>query len=377
MSSGDRITEEILEVNTVFPLDGDAMAVVSGLEGTDGRQMAGNVLRRTCPVAGERACAETCQLVALRGSAPESAIKPDTRDHLAATGIHTQAEIDNYFPDECSDDNLVFELDTLGVPYEQALIVGVTADGVGFLDDPDVRSNMTTNPHGWSEIAGFNAFFARRSDTIPTEDGTGNKLRVLGARLADSGFVVVGMVDRDGNRVEGIIHSTRTNMPGRNHLKEYGGEKQSFIHYALSEAMARYGADPSSVYLKLVAAVGPQAWRKRYANAAKLQDNLPGWAEDGLIRNITNPNWQPGMEVVNPRTEEYDELWPQYPHKVRMEMIEAAARLGIEDVRLDGSLDPGKPRGRIIHSSANRLRIAEPGDPLIDSRDLYAVVLPE
>ncbi len=370
--------EQIREANTVMELDAGAYMAISALEGPDGGQLIGNVLRRTCPVFGERACAATCQLSVIKGSAPQEALREDTWAHLEAQGIG-QDDIEDYFPMECSDDALSVELDTLEIPHEQALIVGVTADRVGFLDDPEVQANISKNSFGWSEISGYNAFFARRDDTLPNSgpDGGPHKLRLLGARLADSGFVVVGMTDAGGNRIEGIIHSTRTNMPGRQHRNEYGGEQQGFIHYALREAMARYSVDPSNVYLKMVAAVGPEAWQKRYPNTGVLEDNLPGWAEDGLIQNKSNPNWQPGMEVVNPATEEYDVLWPQYPHKVRMEIIEAAALLGIEDIRLDGALDPGKPNGHRTHSSANRLRIAQPGDQLIDSRDLYAVVLPE
>ncbi|HTH72610.1 MAG TPA: hypothetical protein VL737_04590, partial [Candidatus Pristimantibacillus sp.] len=158
------LSPEVLQMSSVIELEGGAYAAVTGLEYVDGgtETPVGNVLRRTCPVIGGQACAQTCQLSALRGEAPESAIGPDTRARIEALDLGPEG-LDSYYPPECADDNLAFAIDGFGVERKQALIVGVTSgpDRIGFLDDPEIQAAITTNPSGWSEISGYNAFFAR------------------------------------------------------------------------------------------------------------------------------------------------------------------------------------------------------------------------
>jgi hypothetical protein len=379
------LKEQAAAQGTVMPVAGETVAFMSGLETTEGVPLSGNVLRRTCMTVGEKACAKTCQLAALAGKAPQSEVELVTNEMIEAE-LDPRAVLEAD-PNACADKNLGDTLAALGIETEQALMVGVGADAadkVGFLDDEVTRAGIKQNPHGWGEVSGFNAFFAGHADVVPNPNaasaGEADPIRFLGARLADSGFVVVNMKDRRGGEateVSGVIHSTRTNMPGPNHLKEYGGKKQSFMNYVLGKAMAYYNAHPEDVTMRVTAAVGPESWQKRFPNAQTMERVLPGWAEQGLIRNMSNPNWKPGMEIVDPETGEYDAIWPQYPHMVRKQVIEAAANHGIERVYVDEPLDPGKPRNGIIHSSANRPRVAQEGDgvPVNDTRDLYAVVI--
>lgn len=365
--------QAIENVATVMPMDENGYVAMSGMETTEGQPLIGNVIRRSCTVVGEKACAATCQIAALRGEAPLEAIGSEAARMVDEGELDTVTAIEED-PTACSDRNLLRFMGAANVDPESALMVAVTKDNVGFLDDPEVRSQITQNPHGWSEMPAHNAFFARYTDTLPS---TGMPVQMLGARLADSGFVTITMKDADGVPVSGIVHSTRTNMPGRDHRKEYDGEQQSFMHHVLSKAMHHYGANPQDVTVRVAAAVGPREWTKRYGSSEILEANLPGWAEEGLIENKTNPQWQPGMEVVNPETGELDELWPQYPTKVINEATEAAADLGITNIYTDEPLNPGVPRNGVIHSTANRPRITDKSglSLALDTRDVYAVVM--
>ncbi len=363
--------ERAAAIGTVLPIGDTTFAVMTALETADGDPLIGNVIRRTCLAVGAQMCAQTCQLAALRGPASLAELKPETPDMLAAKGVDETTLLEQD-PTACSDQNVLHTLAALGVRPEQALIVGVsvTEDKIGYLDDDRTRDSVTQNPHGWFEVPGFNAFFVRKTDALQHNSPDGAKpVQVLGNRLADSGSLVIEMVDRDGAPVIGMVHSTRTNMPGREHRTEYDGQQQSFVHYVLTDSMAHFGASPESVKIRMIAAVGPEAWAKRYTDAAKLESQLPGWAADGLVFNATTSEWvQPGTPISK-----QDKLLPQYPTKVRFEVEEAAAELGITDLQFEGSLDPGQPHGGKIHSSANRRRV-DPDTPPRDTRDLYAAV---
>jgi hypothetical protein len=384
-------------MGTVLPLGETGFAFVSGLETEaapdqeEGQPLVGIIGRKACMAIGNEACVKTCQLAVLRGAADPSLLHSDTLSNLQALDRNPTKLLEED-PTACADNNLLRAISHLGLRPNNALMVGVgVADNLGFLDDPTIREKIARNPHGWYELPGFNAFFARNHELLPvpadiTEGnavlGAGvvdaeaeNSLGLLGVRLADSGYVVVTMKDADGQAVTGIIHSTRTNMPGRKFRKEYGGIQQSFIRYVISEAMGHYGVQsPDDVSIRMVAAVGPEEWQKRYPSARKLEEQLPGWAEEGLIVNASNPAWLPGMEPVGADGER-DVLYPQYPSKVRAEIVEAAALLGIKNVAYDGYLNPGKPYGGIVHSSDNRKRMREAQGQPVGARDLYAVVM--
>lgn len=363
------VQERATALGSVRSVDNSTYAFISALETTDGQPLSGNVLRRTCMAFGEEACKSVCVRAVLGHRAPVADLSPSGRDAYDAArddlSLDTGAE--------CSDDNLSTTLERLHINPDQALVVSVGAnDSIGFYDES--LSELKKAQGGWYEVSGFNAYFMRNNEAL--NDGAG-EIALLGARLADSGFLVVTLKDHVGGGVTGIIHSTRTNMLGKNHRKEWNGKECSYIEHVLAKAIDHYGADPANVMVSLAAAVGPMSWKKKYASAQALEQNLPGWAEDGLIINRTNPEWRPGMEVVNPNTEERDELWPLYPSLIIRDMVEAAGNLSIplDNVVIKDPVDPGVINEGKMHSSKNRTRFARPGESTNDTRDLYAAII--
>lgn len=230
---------------------------------------------------GGEACTKTC---ALHSSLIERA----------------QANIDA----KCADENLTQVITELGTHPENIFMVGVTADGVGFADEVDddkekypYKANEKADV---KELAGFNAFFAREGDTI-----AGDEVVALGRRLADCGDINLEFLDKDGNKVMGFMHMTKPNLQGEGALKyEYKGEKIGSFEYFLRSAMDHYGADLSSVQVRVAAAIRPENYSNyTFTDEAQMDDpktGFPGWKVmvnekgEGFIRNRNNTNWKPG-----------------------------------------------------------------------------------
>lgn len=366
-------------MGTVFPINETSFAFVSAQETVDEQPLVGNVVRTVCPAVGNRACKEACQLAALQGRASEELVTPDTPALLEALERDPMTLLDED-PTVCADNNLLRALSHLGIRPQHALMVSVPGENIGFLDDEVARAQLKRNPHGWFEIVGYNAFFTYEDELLPGPDGQPDSeraLEVFGARLADSGWAVVSAKKGD-RKIAGWVHITRTNMLGRSHRKVYNGRQQGYFEHALRELIDHFEIEsPDDITIRMVAAVGAESWQKRYASRRDLEQNLPGWPEEGLIRNVTNPDWQPGQEVFDPVTEERDLLHPDYPAKVRMEIMDAAEALGITGVFLDDPepLDPGQVRDEKVHASENRKRLPEPSRHEPGVRDFYALVL--
>ncbi|HET7060404.1 MAG TPA: hypothetical protein VFH99_03790 [Candidatus Saccharimonadales bacterium] len=303
---------------------------ISKIRNEDGGLEAGNVLRRFCEWAGEGACEQVCQL----------SVETTTSGEVAAI-LAKKA---------CADLNLVHAFNELGLEPKDVLVVGVTANNVGFVDQLDDYDKLTQNPHGWRELPGFNAFFAREGE-----------VDAIGRRLADCADINIEFTDSEGNTVFGFEHGTRTDMFGSSaYAFEKGGKKMSFTEYALSEAIDHYGADPSSINIKLAAAIKGHNFTKHFNSREQMEEHLPGWYDDGFVKNVSNPDWRPGDPLVADDTWEADTRG-----MILRDIHEAMNALAIPGFNLstEGIIDPGDSRG--VHSSHQF------ADTYGESRDLY------
>jgi len=230
----------------------------------------GNVVRRACAIGGE-ACKAACLLA-------EAWQQFD--DDTTSREQVTEAMNDR----TCADINLHLSLQGLGLRPEEVLMIGVTGNDVGFADKLDEYDKLSDNPYGWRELPGYNAFFARQGE-----------VEALGRRLADCGDVNFEFKDREGKPVFEFEHGTRTDMFGSNQYAfEKDGEKMSFTEYSLREAIEHYGAEPASIHIKLAAAIQGHNFVKHFDGREKMEEHIPGWYDDGFVKNISNPTWQSG-----------------------------------------------------------------------------------
>lgn len=326
------------EANDIYPVGESTVHTISRMRDEAGVPETGNVVRRACMVAGEQACKQVCQL----RSEYELLEEDTTARETITQAIEARS---------CADINLRQKIQILGLKPEEVLMVGVTGDRVGFADQLDEYADgLKQNPYGWRELPGFNAFFARVDEA-----------GALGRRLADCADINFEFTDRDGQTVFGFEHGTRTNMRGSSRYKfEKDGVPMSFTEYAMREAMEHYGADPSSVRIKLAAAIQGHNFVKRFTDREAMEGHLPGWYADGFVANISNPDWREGDEVVQSDTWHADTRG-----MIIRDLSEAMARLGIPESNLtsEGIIDPGDSEG--VHSSH------EFRDKYGDTRDLY------
>lgn len=326
------------EANAIYPVGESTMHTISRMRDEAGELETGNVVRRACMVAGEQACKQVCQL---RGEY-ESFDEDTTARETITQAIEARS---------CADINLLREIQLLGLKPEQVLMVGVTGDRVGFADRLDeYAEDIAQNPYGWYELPGFNAFFARVGE-----------VGALGRRLADCADVNFEFKDKDGNTVFGFEHGTRTNMFGSSRYNfEKDGAPMSFTEYAMREAVRHYGADPTSIRIKLGAAIQGHNFVKHFSDREAMETHLPGWYADGFVKNVSNPNWQEGDEVIQSDTWHADTRG-----MIVRDIREAMARLGVSENNFttEGIIDPGDSKG--MHSSH------EFRDVYGDTRDLY------
>lgn len=288
--------------------------------------LVGDILRRTCALGGTACAGNGCQA-------------PEGYDNINKL---------------CPDLNLKEITERLKVKPEDLLMVGVTADGVGFYDQLESYGDkVKTNSVGIRELPGYNAFFAKASEKV-----------VLGARLADCGFAAIEFKDRDGEIVQGFVHLTRPNLQGETKLGfEVDGKPAGCFEYFMHEALKHYGGDIDSVRVHLIAAIKAKNFRHTFNNNKENgpEDLFPGWYDQGLLVNISNPNWKPG-DPINP-----DDIWePQYREMVRYQIM----RSGIKPEQLseENMIDPADLE--LGHASNH----AGAHGKMPDARDAYLVM---
>lgn len=312
----------------------DSLAVITRLSDPQPEKATGNILRRTCQKLGENACAKGCGL-----RFPE--------------GPLVDAE------KLCADANLSTAFRKLGIQPEKVLMVGVTANDVGFADkwqEYTDAGKLTQNPEGWFEMPGFNAFFARPEDA--------SEIPAIGSRLADCAHLEFEFKDADGQTVIGFEHGTRPNMKGSEEyaFEDNDGKPVSYTHHVLAQAIAHYGADPATMRIRLSSSIRAENFVKHFGNAEQMDGHIPGWFADGFVTNVSNPDWKPGDPIVSE-----DEWHADARGMILRDTAEAMQALGIpsENLAADDMLDPADSNGA-FSSHENRNTFG-------DSRDLYLV----
>lgn len=330
----------LFDAKSVGPNTISAISIMGKLEG-----LAGNVLRRLCRVGGE-ACAQSC---ALRQGVIDMA----------------EANIDA----KCADYNLVKVISKLGTKPENVFMVGVTADGVGFADEipaqPEKYPYKINENTGVKELAGFNAFFAKASDSIE-----GDEVVALGRRLADCGDINLEFVDHGGQRVMGFMHMTKPNLQGEGAQQyDYQGKKVGSFEYFLRTAMDHYGANINSVNIRVAAAIKPEHYVWSFDNEEDMDaKGFIGWKDTldeeskPLLKNQSNPNWQPGQSF-----DASDKWFADFPAMLRWQIAQVG-ELTSEQVNWQDAIDPGDSESQ--HASNNRAKT----DPDANGRDAYFTI---
>jgi hypothetical protein len=285
--------------------------------------LVGNISRRTCKLRGTACAGAGCQ-------APEGC-----------------SNIDKL----CPDLNLKDVVERLEIKTKDLLMVGVTADNVGFYDQLENYSDaVKTDSVGIRELPGYNAFFVRSSEKV-----------VLGARLADCGFAAIEFKDSNGENVVGFVHLTRPNLQGESKLGfKVDGKPAGCFEYFIHEALEHYGADPASISVHLIAAIKGENFHYTFKDKGP-EDLFPGWFGQGLLINKSNPSWKPS-DAIDP-----DDIWePQYREMLRWQIM----RCGItpEQLSEEDMIDPADLE--LGHASNH----AGAHGKMPDARDAYLVM---
>ena len=321
---------QLFDVKTVGPNTISAISIMGEKE-----NLAGNVLRRMCRLGGE-ACAQTCSL------------------HQEIVE-RTQENIDK----KCADENLKQIVYELGANPDNVLMIGVTADSVGFADEidsnPEKYKYSVSPVTGIKELPGFNAFFTAEGDSVG-----GLEVSALGRRLADCGDMNIEFTAKDGRKIMGFMHLTRTNLEatgskfvrrtplssGRFHERRVG-----VYEYFLRSAEDHYGGlDPrAGINVRIGAAIKKENFIYKFENEAKIDELFPGWKDfkemdlgdhkiKNPLRNVKNPEWQPGDHFDSNDTWEVD-----FREMIARHINSFNVALGITRVNgkpyLDGGID--------------------------------------
>ena len=184
----------------------------------------------------------------------------------------------------------------------------------------------------------------------------------LGARLADCGFAAIEFKDKDDKNVIGFAHLTRPNLQGDSALNfEIDGKPAGSFEYFMQQALNHYGGSLETVKVRLVAAIKPENYHYKFSDKTP-EELFPGWLEQGLLKNLSDPNWQPSDPPVNPE----DEWEPQNREMIRWQIM----RSGIKEGQLleEGIIDPGDLE--LGHASNN----AGVTGKMDEARDAYMVM---
>lgn len=298
-------------------------------ENPDHEREAGDVLPRTCIARmGVTACQECVYYTDYPADAAEAKI--------------------------CSERNLVDILDEQGIAPEDALMVSVTANGVGFYDSLN-EEEVTVNEFGnYEQVRGYNAFFARKSEK-----------EALGSRLADCGHVAIEFDLPDGDQGFGFVHMTRTNMQGSG-AETFGdeGEKKNFVAHALEQAAEHYGVQVEDMRIKLTAAIEKLIYTFKEnddATAEQMMDKaFAGWYDMGLLHNTSNPDWERGEAIQS------DDVWHADYHGMCEHLLKNTG-VKPENIDLSEIVNPG------IIESGHASNAAGKHGKRPEARDLYIV----
>lgn len=252
---------------------------VSGISMVD---IVGSTLTRTCPTFEE-----VKSRYVTEGLTPAEAAKMATAYCLGDCAARDLTVCQNREQGNfCPEKNTLDALTRLGVTPEQTMIVAVTGNNVGFSDEFDIyvaNGSGSINPEGWRQVNGCNAFFSSVEDCP-----------VLACRLADCGDLNIEFKTQDGCTIIGFMHLTRPNQYGSTAYPE-SQDGLPYVEYALRKAFEHYGdVDLSTVNLTLRSAIEKQDFLFSFTDSDKMQQVLPGWAQDGYLENLDNPNWKPG-----------------------------------------------------------------------------------
>ncbi len=163
-------------------------------------------------------------------------------------------------------------------------------------------------------------------------------------------------------------------MFGKSQYKfEHSGEKVSYTEYVIGKAIDHYGADPTSIKIKLAAAIKGENFTFRFDSREKMEEVLPGWLEAGFLSNATSPGWHPS-EGINASDE-----WEADSRGIILHDLRSAMhRFGIPPENFSPKdesviLDPADTNG--IYSSFERSLTR--GGSQADTRDLYVTFIPQ
>jgi hypothetical protein len=136
----------------------------------------------------------------------------------------------------------------------------------------------------------------------------------------------------------------------------------------LRTAAEHYGADMSTVQIRVAAAIRPENYSYKFASEEQMEDpkaGFPGWKgmmnEKGerFLRNRSNPNWKPG-DSFDPE----DEWEVDFEAMLRWQMAQVR-ELKPEQIDWEDSIDAGDSGSH--HASNSRGR----ENPGINGRDAY------
>jgi hypothetical protein len=318
-------TREAIEVPGIdtYPVGEESISAITKVEGDDA---IGNVLVRSCLTYSDKLAEVKAEKVA--SGMPEkdalaAATKAATEFCLATCALREstfeQNQIDGVI---CPEKNTLEALNRLGIKPEDAMIIAVTANEVGFSDEFDeyeAAGKAITNPEGWKQVNGFNAFFSDVADTP-----------VLARRLADCGDLNIEFKTKEGQMIIGFMHLTRPNQYGPSTYPETQNGLP-YTEYALKKALEHYGdVDLASVRLVLRSAIEKQDFVFRFDSQEKMDKILPGWAEGGYLENKSNSDWKPGDNF-----EPGDIFWADFRAIVEDSIRTAMSRLGINESQFD------------------------------------------
>ena len=327
---GNTTTEYRSDLVVPFEVGEDTIALVSKMrepvdigQEPSSKLLVGDILRRTCQLGGT-ACAESgCQV-------PDGYV--------------------NRIDKLCSDMNLSVLTDGIGLAREQLLMVSVTKNRVGFYDEIRDTDAVSFNSAGIPEVVGYNAFFSRDSEDI-----------AIGGRLADCGFVALEFPAADGETVRGITHLSRPNMQGNSALRfDVDGNPAGSFEYFLHEALKHYGSNVEDVKVQVTAAIRRENFPHTFADEETLEKSFPGWWADGLMDNVSSPDWRPG-DKINPQ-----DIWlPEFRGMVMQQILSSG--VSANQITTDGMIDPGDLE--LGHASNH----AGAHGKMPDARDAYIV----
>jgi hypothetical protein len=328
-----------------------AFHAITQIRDEAGEPATGNVLRKLCEFAGAEACKGTCQLELRFGEG-------EPLDSHAQERYSAAAE-----QRSCADLNVKMALEELGLPAKEVWIIAANKDDVGFadeLEDYKERGKFKVNSQGWHELDGFNAFFAREGE-----------ITAFGRRMGDCPDIDFEFKDKDGNTIFGFEHATRTNMFGSSEYRfERDGRKVSYTEYVLGQALDHYGADPTSVSIKLAAAIKAEnntGWS--FASIDIMEEKMPGWFEDGHLVNVTNPRWQPADGFLDKN----DNWKADTRGMIISDLLDAMRKLGVplENLSTEGIIDPNEDSHKFSSYKA-----FTSGKVSKNTRDLYLTYIP-